>query len=281
MNEVMVFEKINRKLDINKLIDRIQPNSNDILFVAGSLIEGEMSKHSSGMGNINSDIDIFIITDDMEYYNDVVYDEGFCKTTFFGLDGNSFDVEIYEYKEVIYFIEKLRKIDFEDKDIDNICTLNLFDLNYSMLNQYMSFIHRIINSKPIYNCDKYYNIREQICEKNYYLYNVRYNINQVDLYYEDIVGYIEEKQGILAVCLARKLMFYAIGAFLFANNISFDREKWIPLLLENLSKENEKLKEIFESFKQLSFGVDLKNNSDYINNAKEILNWIDCLISNL
>lgn len=281
MHNSILIEKTGKQININKLCEQIAPNRDDIIFIAGSLVERQTARYSDGMGNIYSDIDVFIITRNIQYYQEVVYKGKVCKTNFFSIDGNSFDVEIYEYNEVMQFYQLLKALDFNEKDTDDIRIRNLFNLKIEDINKYMSFTHRFLNSIPIYNCDKYQDIKREICEINYYIYNKRLYINIIDLYYEDVVGYLEEQQGILAVYMARNLMVYAIGAYLFANKISFDREKWIPLLLENFSKVDGNAQKIFKDFKELFFCKRLNNNDDYVKNARKILTWINNLVDNL
>ncbi len=272
------IKKLEQELDIDKLCARINPGENDILFISGSLIEGQTSYHSEGMGNKKSDIDIFVFSDRIEHYSNIDYNEKYCKTTFLQLQGIQFDIEIYRINDLMCFWKNLDEIHFADGVTDNIRTMNLLKTEEAAKKKYMSATHRLLNGICVYNYKRYEEIKKQVNLENYYTYNVRMYINIIDLCYDDVLGYLDEGQGMLAVLMARKLLLYAAGAYLFANKISFDREKWVPLLMENLSRESSEKREVFEEFKKLLFYDNLLKDKDYIKNAKDILLWINKLV---
>lgn len=47
------------------ILEILNYKKEDIIFLGGSLIEGSINKFSKGMGNKLSDIDVFILSDDM------------------------------------------------------------------------------------------------------------------------------------------------------------------------------------------------------------------------
>ena len=281
MCDIIRLENINKEISVEILCSKIMPRECDIVFVAGSLIEGQVGKYSSGVGNMQSDIDVFIVTDNISYYENVVYNETFYKTMFFSIEGLSYDLEIYEYDKIMHFLMKLDSIDFKDSVTDDIRTINLFDMEKAVVKKYMSFIHRFLNSIPICNYDGYQNMKNKINKENYFIYNKRYYVNIIDLFYDDAVGYIQQNQGVLASCMARNLLQYAVCAYLYSKGVSFDREKWTPLLLENFSKNNVEARDVFIKYINFLFLNEFKENADFIKYAKKVLSYVNELIDDL
>lgn len=281
MGNKIYIKKIQKEIDIDNLYNKLSPNENDILFISGSLIEGQNNICSDGMGNKRSDIDVFILTDRVAQFNNNDYDENYCKTTFLELDGEQFDVEIYRISDLIYFWECLNEINFNDSETDNVRTMNLLKIERTAIKKYMSLTHRLLNGICIHNNQQYEEIKKKINMENYYVYNIRTYVNIIDLCYDDVLGYLEEGQGILAVLMARNLLLNAAAVHLLKNRISFDRDKWIPLLMENLSKKNAETTVLFEEFKELLFCDNLKNNKDFLKNARYILLWVNKIIEHL
>ena len=52
-----------KEINLSKLHDTFPIYSTDIIYLSGSLIDGEINKYSTGMGNKKSDLDLFVVRD--------------------------------------------------------------------------------------------------------------------------------------------------------------------------------------------------------------------------
>ena len=123
----MYIEKLDKSVflsDVEKCIELLE---NDIVYFGGSLIEGKLNKNSKGMGNMYSDLDMFIIRDEEKFCETVAtYKDKFKKTTFIKVNGINIDVEIFNYKHIRKLIDELNnaKLDLNTR-IDNLLNTSL------------------------------------------------------------------------------------------------------------------------------------------------------------
>lgn len=271
----------NLSFEKDELLKELKYYKNDIIFLSGSLIEGVINKTSMGMGNCFSDIDIFILAEDIDSYNgdDVTYEKKNIKAHFQKFKGVSVDIEIYDKKLIRDLLGKLSQIDFSDI---NQRTYNLLELPSEFdINLFLSFVHRLTNSIVIYNELEYREIRKNVDKDKYHRFMRRFYMNSVENNYEDVVGNIENSQGEVAVTIARTMILKTIGAYIFFKNESIDREKWIPLKLKNLSSLCKESKDIYNQFCHLYFNSSLLTHENRINNAEELLMLSNSIISKI
>lgn len=62
----MYIDKINRNIDLDYIKSKLDLCEKDIVFISGSLIENIKGNFSKNIGNIYSDIDIFILKDELK-----------------------------------------------------------------------------------------------------------------------------------------------------------------------------------------------------------------------
>ena len=58
---IIQFKQINRSLDTETILPRLNAGADDIVYIGGSLVDGSVNPLSGGMGNESSDVDVFII----------------------------------------------------------------------------------------------------------------------------------------------------------------------------------------------------------------------------
>lgn len=63
----LYLKKINKTIDFKILRKRLNLFPDDIAYLGGSLIDGEVNKYSKGLGNKYSDLDIFIIRESSKF----------------------------------------------------------------------------------------------------------------------------------------------------------------------------------------------------------------------
>lgn len=265
----------------NEILEQINYYESDIVFISGSLVEGMLNKSSVGMGNCYSDIDVFILTHEIDKYSGdkITYDKECVKAHFNNFKGVSVDIEIYDINLIVDLVKQLDNINFNDVDKR---THNLLNVPHNFdLNLFLSFIHRISNSMPLLNEHKYEDFKQTINMNNYSRLMRRIYINAVDNRYDDVVGNIDSKIGDVAVTVARSMVLKAIGSFIFFKNESIDREKWIPLKLHNIANYCLEANYIYEKFNEMYYGKSLKNNDEKIDNAENLLLFSNEIISKI
>lgn len=280
MIDFIDIKQRNISIDKRDILEILDFEKEDIIFLGGSLIEGSLNKNSKGMGNKLSDIDVFIISNDIKKIerSAVAYDMGSFKTQFKRLYGISIDIEIFSQDAVLNLMNEISKCKF-DNDIRTFNLLNLpkgFDLF-----KFTSFIHRFLNGIPIYNEDLFNKMKTDFIENNYYKLMTRISINNVDEKYEDVIGNIENKQAEVAVNVARTVLLETMKAYIFYKKTSLDRDKWIPLKLKNLAEYDENAAKIYTKFKKLYFEEKLDSEKSLITNAERIIDFSNQIISKI
>lgn len=97
-----------------RMITDLRINSKDIVYLSGSLIEG--------IGNSYSDLDIFIVTKDIDKFKTTNYDYSrkLSKTIFKNFFDKKCDIEIYDYNLILRNIFILNNLKSENYRILNI-----------------------------------------------------------------------------------------------------------------------------------------------------------------
>ncbi|WDV47204.1 hypothetical protein PV797_05735 [Clostridiaceae bacterium M8S5] len=271
MPDIIEIKQRNILIDPRDILNILDYMEEDIIYLGGSLIEGSINKYSKGMGNKLSDIDVFIISNDIiNNEASCAYDLGDIKTQFKRLSGISIDIEIFSKDVFLTLLEDLSNCQFEN----NTRTRNLLNLPKRFdLFKFTSFIHRFLNGIPIYNEGIFYDIKENFNENNYYRLMTRMCINNVDVKYEDVIGNIETKQAEVAVKVARTVLLETMKAYIYYKKTSLDRDKWIPLKLKNLAEYNKDSLKVYQKFKKLYFEEKLDNEKNLIRNAEKIIDF--------
>lgn len=225
----MYIEKLDKSVflsDVEKCIELLE---NDIVYFGGSLIEGKLNKNSKGMGNMYSDLDMFIIRDEEKFCETVAtYKDKFKKTTFIKVNGINIDVEIFNYKHIRKLIDELNnaKLDLNTR-IDNL-------LNTSLTLQEMNtFLCRLKYSVNFVNKEGYNNLLNEINFNKFLKIYKESLYNSFDNKLDDTLGNLKEKQYDVALHCCR-MMFIEFSKYYLAENLEFiDREKWIFLKILN------------------------------------------------
>lgn len=271
-----------RDITINteEILEILDYENKDLIFLGGSLIEGSINKLSKGMGNKLSDIDAFILSDNINKVERSAqdYDWEHLRVRFKRLHGISVDIEIYSKQLILDLIRQLNEYKFSDE----VRTFNILNLpsDFDILN-FTSFIHRFLNGQPIHNENLYDEIRNNLNEDNYYKLLTRMAVNNVDVKYEDVVGNIESGQMEVAVTTAREILLETIKAYIFYNKTSLDRDKWIPLKIKNLAEYDEGSQEIYKKFKKLYFEEKLDSVKSLRANAERIIDFSNEIINKI
>lgn len=252
----MYIEKLDKSVflsDVEKCIELLE---NDIVYFGGSLIEGKLNKNSKGMGNMYSDLDMFIIRDEEKFCETVAtYKDKFKKTTFIKVNGINIDVEIFNYKYIKKLIDELNnaKLDLNTR-IGNLLNTSL------TLQEINTFLCRLKYSVNFVNKEEYNNLLNDI-DFNKFLKIYKESLyNSFDNKLDDTLGNLKEKQYDVALHCCR-MMFIEFSKYYLAENLEFiDREKWIFLKILNTAGAigDEKIEEKYNDL----FCSNIRDNKD-------------------
>lgn len=116
----MYIDKINNDIDIDYIKLKLDLYENDMVFTSGSVIENIVGNFSKNIGNIDSDIDIFIIKNDFGNNTHIDYDEGFSQIYFRNYNGMLIDVTVYLKKDIYNLLENINNVKLDkNKRIKN------------------------------------------------------------------------------------------------------------------------------------------------------------------
>ncbi len=265
MEEKIFIENLDIKIDKKEILSFLEYDKKDIIFISGSIVEG--------IGNKYSDLDVYVIKDAFLDLNSrkIEYVSNKSKTQFEELsNGIVCDIEYWPLKTVETLISKIRNINIEDLSIRTREHLKIE--NYSM-EELASFIHRFLNSYPIYNEKEYNSLKEQLHLDKFYKLMTRKYINNMDNVYEDVIGNMENNSTETMLISARNLLFELMNGYIFSEKYTIDRQKWIFEILDKISKNNETSKGILDECKKLYCYTNLNNRKDILKNTEDILNF--------
>lgn len=279
MNEMISIEKLNVVFTKEEIVNELKIQEYDISFLAGSLVEEMLNDCATNMGNYLSDIDVFIITKDISKYCFLKGDfsEGHRGIQFRKVKGINFDIEILEQSSLNNYIDQLNQLQFENIDTK---THNLFQKNNELSQEhFFSFIHRFIYSIVLTNCKEYGRMKSQINFDHYYQYQIRHKLNAIENQYDDIIGNMNSKQWEVAVIESRKMLINALCVLLLYSRQSIDRDKWIPLKMANLAKQDQKIGDIYSDYKKLYFECILLKDNEFAENVEDMMRLSNKIIS--
>lgn len=242
-------------------------DSEDIVFLGGSLIESSIRSIYKDMGNLESDIDVFIFkknNDNLFIDEKGAYRKNDKITIFKRYDSIDYDIEIYNLQAIENLIKSIDDILVDE----SLRTRNSFSLPNSWNSREVnSIINRMNNSLAIQNESAFQSILDRIKWRNYGQYRKRLLINEIDNLLPDIWGNLSPRIFEVAVMLSRKLLTKFMEIILINEGETVDREKWViykSLILA--TKEDTKYKDLAACFNNIF----LSDVSDF-NKAKEII----------
>lgn len=225
------IKKLDDSLSLMDISKSIELFDSDIVYLGGSLIEGQVNQLSLGMGNVQSDIDVFIIRKDDEYQKTgSVYERVYKKTKFAYVRQFKLDIEIYPVKMVQTLIEIANRISLDiDTRVDNSIELP----SYISFFSYNSFISRLFNSVCLKNEDAFNLLKNKIDVRKYLYLCQNKAMNELDNLLQDAKGNLYENELDVALLCVRQAFFEFVKCFLYTKGQFVDRDKWLPLKLRN------------------------------------------------
>ncbi|MFB5089478.1 nucleotidyltransferase domain-containing protein [Psychrobacillus sp. PGGUH221] len=237
-----VFEIGEHTINTKEILERIEYKESDIIFLSGSLIEG--------IGNSKSDLDVFILTDSFNSYRETEYEKKHRKTEFFLINELQCDVEIWDITAIYSILQQLDSINLSDTKLRTANSLNYENINIESI---FSFFHRFIMGQPLINFKGFNDLLNSLNKDNYFTLLNRWNVNIIDLMYEDIVGNMKKGEYETAYIILNTAMIKSLLSYLSYKGVSTDRDKWAYINMKNLSIIDPETKTILEEFQKLFF----------------------------
>ena len=245
-------------IGFSEMCSVVQALSNDVIYVAGSIVEGHLDEYATGMGNRNSDLDVFIIRDHIEFLNTTADYYGKNKRTFFVNDFPiGLDVEVIDrlyFEKILSAIntarieenQRIGTVFGEEDEVGNIQEIN-------------SLLNRFLHSVCIFNLTEYHQLKEQCHFDNFLALYKAYIIASLDHACQDVLGNIDANQLDAALLCARKVVNKTMVIVLADNNIFVDRERWVFLKFNNFYNRTGHYSELYAVYLMLNRS-DLSNN---------------------
>lgn len=269
---------LEKRFRVDDIIKNIGYVEGDIVYLAGSAIEREVGKYSHGIGNMKSDIDVFIFRNYIEYENtnQYEYNEGFRKVNFVNINNTSFDIEIYNISEIENLIEDINLIKIEgDERITNSLKLkngwNLYNVN--------SLLNRMVYSIPIKKIKRFNEIKSKINFEKFTEFYVNFTMNNIDNAYDDLMGSLIDNQLDVALFNVRNIFLNLLQLIIYKEKEYVDRQKWIVPKFKNICNILQKYKEELRVYEKL-FLSDLKNEIMLEQTIRECINFINSSVEN-
>ncbi|GEM_PF-2322822 len=256
-----------------EILDKLSLGKSDIVYLSGSLIEG--------VGNELSDIDVFVLVDDLTTMNtNVQFDLENVKIKIDKLDcGTSIDIEYWRKDVLIEMIEDINKYDGDSVDITELyksASKSGIDIE-----DFISFIHRFLNCVPIYNEDEFTNLRNMLNFKNFNKFAVRYYIGVADNQYVDVNGNLNSKKLESALICTNDLLLNAMFAYIFSWNATVDRKKWVFEKMKILATDNKEVKYYCEKFSDLLFNISVNSDEYAIIYCEKVLDFFNEVVDSI
>jgi hypothetical protein len=260
----------------SELLEKVRGNIDDCVFLAGSIIESQNMPYSDGMGNKLSDIDVFLLTDDLTRFKDSAYDYSDYRMDFVQLKDVKLDIEIYKKSFMIGGLKQLVDLKFEQ----GVRALNLIKVSkHISIQRFLSFVHRMLTGSIIAGKELESFKNNGILRGNYFRILSRLAIGDMEGNYDDAIGNLDRNNLGVALFVARGILIDTVKLYLYSHKISLDRDKWVLLKLENLAKENEEAKAFYDKVFRFYYSSVVEQ-KDLKNNIESILDFSNNTIRN-
>lgn len=275
MRSELYITKINKTIDLNILRERLNLFSDDVAYIGGSLIDGQINKYSEGLGNKYSDLDIFIIRESSKFKDsDSTYAGKFKKIDFLELPDYGIDIEIYDRDFIENLILSISRIEFDlNQRVTNSFLID-DSFNYTDIS---TFFNRFRNSICIFNEDEFNLLKNKLTLSKWLELQKYSIINSIENLYADILGNLDSENFDVAVICTREAYLLLVKYIVFSLGDTVDRDKWLPIKLRNIVKYNPFYQELEHAYNVLFFG-DLSDDNSKMNVCQDSVRFIQkCL----
>ncbi|MBL6440926.1 hypothetical protein JNE33_10580 [Streptococcus suis] len=267
----LYLKKINKTIDFKILRKRLNLFPDDIAYLGGSLIDGEVNKYSEGLGNKYSDLDVFIIRESSKFKDsNSTYSGKFKKIDFLELPDYGIDIEIYDREFIESLISSVSRIKFDSNQ--RIANSFIIDDSFDYTD-ISTFFNRFRNSICIFNESEFSLLKNKLVLSKWLELQKYSIINFIENLYSDILGNLDEKNYDVAVMCTRDAYLLLIKYIVFSLGDTVDRDKWLSVKLRNLVKYHPSYQELESVYNILFFG-DLSNDDSKLKVCQDSINFI-------
>ena len=248
---IIQFTQINRSLDTETILPRLNAGADDIVYIGGSLVDGSVNPLSGGMGNESSDVDVFIIKGGADFRDsESEYKESIKKTFFIDSKDFSFDVIIYNRDEIDKLLGSI-----ENANISQDCrVVNMIDWPEGWdMTSINSFLTRYRASVCIYGEENYRRLISGKIYDTFIQVYKRYILTRLDDLTQDVYGNLANTEYETALLMARSCAIEYMKYILYTENEMCDRDKWIWLKFSNLVHMRKKYQDVYVSVRRILF----------------------------
>jgi len=203
-----------------KLIAAIGESSEFITaWLSGSLVEG--------LGNKSSDVDIFVLVDELSQRIPATRRDSDHFTLAFVSDDVRYDVEFWPASRVQALAAKLSSVRLDDPE---------FNSNHYLSYWESEFVHRLAVGLPLVDESAFARTRAEFDLRNFSIYLFENCLRRFDDAFDDTVGMLADNQLACAALRAREVVGHSIDALLYASGITNDKTKFRIPKLQGLTR---------------------------------------------
>lgn len=210
----------------------------DMVYLSGSLVEGNVDPFGKGIGNEYSDIDVFILRNTPEFMKtEGEYNENGKKTFFSGVGEESLDIEVYDLGVIREIASTIINTDIKpDVRLPNAVA---FPEGWDV-ESVNSFLTRFLYSYQLTDKTQFDGlIPQNVFNKFAEIYRL-FIVNLLYGLQADVQGNMCNNEQRTALLLARSYCMLILKYILYSNNEFVAREKWVWIKFCNLVKSKEK-----------------------------------------
>ncbi|WP_166365523.1 hypothetical protein [Pseudomonas akapageensis] len=217
------------KIPTQNIVQNVHLNSNSVLIVSGTLIEG--------IGTIHSDIDCIVLCEERPKADDVAHqghalvtdinyhflsknDEVHNTTDFYGVEGLHIDTDYITFGEVDDVILKI------EKTFHEIVSDQRFLYSPALLERENNIIHRTLTGCALVNQSRFHDFKSRIPVEKH-LYVAHREKLPVFYAFQDIQGCWQSGNLWMGCEIARDLMLKTTMSFTYLTGITNKHPKWI------------------------------------------------------
>jgi hypothetical protein len=219
-----------KQLTLADIAEATPARGGDAVYISGSL--------AAGHGTTTSDIDLYVLSaQDGAQFGPIPMEDYFgkdssCLTS--RLDTRQ-HVEIVPVNLLRSIYAELTSFDFNDPNVSFATNKEkVAGIDKGIV---VETLHRLGHAVPLHNPALILQMQNELPRPAFFAWEARGQILAGDNIYDDIIGFLEAGEDVLAWVQSAQLLQHAGWAVLYASGISIDRDKWVPFFLRARAKD--------------------------------------------
>lgn len=275
--DILKFASAGIEVRISDILEMCRPLPDDVVFIAGSLVEG--------MGNQYSDLDVYVLTNrrrpaaafNVSSFHRVLspdrvkLEEGSCDEVFLihtlvPETRAKIDIEFTQFDE-------LDRLFAEVSALFEYAVESLSLLSKRMPHRNEMLLHRICTGVPIFNPSEFAKIVASAPRKKFEYLGYRWSASDFSIML-DLVGALRSGDGIRALDIARENLALHMHGLLHLLGSTNTKRKWLTRYLQ---ESPDITQEVHERFRDLFIfqGACANNPNKYINETLDLIDDIE------